>query len=87
MKLSQIRTKDNVHMGIDLGKSILDGKSPGARFRDLSIETYEDIGVKITKGPMIAIVPWGNIVVAMAGEVPNQPIPIKHKVDTSAANS
>lgn len=87
MKIQQIRTKESVHMGVDLTKSIIDGSVKGAKFPGLKLETYETVGIKITYNRLEAIVPWENIIVAISGEIAPQPVPIKVKVDTSAANS
>lgn len=61
MKIKQIRTVENVHMGVDLTKNVTSGK--GSRFPGLSMEAGE-FGVTITLHQEKAIVPWSNIIVA-----------------------
>lgn len=63
MKVIQIRTVENVHMGIDLTKNILSGDQPSAKHRGIRMETC-DIGVRITFGAQQSYVPWSNIIVA-----------------------
>lgn len=82
MKLSQVRTVENIHLAGDLTKSIVAANRPG-----LTMETYENVGIVIKYKGLTGIVPWGNIVVAISGDVPDQSYPIKHKADTSAKNS
>jgi hypothetical protein len=89
MKITQLRTFEGVHMGVDLAKSIIDGSQKGARFPGLSMELYENVGVKITLNRQFAIVPWSNIIVALGTEVQPQPAPVVNKVDREhgSANS
>ena len=67
MKVIQIRTIENVHIGIDLTKNVLSGDQPSAKHREIRMESH-DLGVKISKGKDTAIVPWSNIIVAIVQE-------------------
>jgi hypothetical protein len=92
MKLTQIQTNENVFIpGVgDLTKTInAGGSTKQAKFPGLQLTIIEGgVGVKITLLGKFAIVPWGNIKVALGNEVstPVQPT-IEIKADTSAENS
>lgn len=77
MKFTQIRTLENVYMGVDLTKNIVAGGAKDARFPGLSIESYEGVGVKISLHNKFAIVPWSNITVALGSEAV-EPLKVKN---------
>lgn len=96
MKVTQIQTKETVFFtGVgDLGKTINDSSSQKVnKFPGLTLSIIEGVGIKISCQGRFYIAPWESLkgVIGIedgsSAEPIQQPAPIKHKVDTSAANS
>ena len=88
MKLTQIQTLENVFIpGVgDLTKTINAGdSSKQSKFPGLQLTIIEGgVGVKITLLGKFAIVPWGNIKVALGNELPApKPAPVSASAPSS----